>query len=375
MVVTKRKSNFLFLAAVATADTMRIAIQGSGVAAAACAQRLQAKHAVTVFESGRGPGGRMSTRRAREFQWDHGAQYFSPKSEPFARVVDDWVARRWCAAWTGAHCVWSVESGVSEDPKAASARYVGSPGMNAICKGLLEGEGIDTRYETRAVAKPRGGGSGGWILQHAKSGRALGEFDFLVCSDKTAAMQHRKDLDRTVLADFVRPASAVPSVPSLALMVAMQATHLRFDSLLLNEHPTFSWLARDSSKPGRSRADGVECWVAHASPDCAKRLLSGGGRPSAIREAVVHELVPPFQALVSELSDAVGPPPKVLLAQGHRWGAAFPTACLDSCGSGRSQFYLDEPNRFAACGDFFSPYPGRVEGGWISGTSLADALL
>jgi len=72
---------------------MRIAIQGSGVSAAAAAERLAKKHDVTVFEAGRGPGGRMSTRRAENYQWDHGAQYFTPKTEAFARAVDEWEER------------------------------------------------------------------------------------------------------------------------------------------------------------------------------------------------------------------------------------------------------------------------------------------
>ena len=35
----------------------------------------------------------MSTRRAESYQWDHGAQYFTPKTEAFARAVDEWQAR------------------------------------------------------------------------------------------------------------------------------------------------------------------------------------------------------------------------------------------------------------------------------------------
>ena len=129
------------------ARSMRIAIQGSGMAAASCAQRLSKAHEVTVFESGRGPGGRMSTRRAGAYQWDHGAQYFSPKTEQFARAVEEWRANGWCDVWDGDHCVWSAEAGVSPDPKASGVkRYVGTPGMNAICKGLLAG--IDARFET-----------------------------------------------------------------------------------------------------------------------------------------------------------------------------------------------------------------------------------
>jgi len=325
----------------------------------------------------------MSTRRSDGYQWDHGAQYFSPKTDAFSVAVSEWVEQGWCDAWAGEHCVWSSEGGVSPDPKAAAAlRYVGTPGMNAICRGLLDG--VEARYETRAVAMRRGGGGGadrGWVLEHAKSGSALGEYDFLICTDKTAAAQHRKDLDRELLDDFVQPASAVPSVPSLALMVAVEQTRCGFDSLLLEGHPTFSWLARDSSKPGRRQGGGMECWVAHASPDCAKRLLKssrrrGGGGPRGVREAVVRELVPPLQRLLSELSDAVGAaPPEVLVAEGHRWGAAFPASSFAAAGSGEGRFYLDERNAFAACGDYFSPFPGRVEGAWISGTLLADALL
>ena len=89
----------------------------------------------------------MSTRRAGAYQWDHGAQYFSPKTEEFARAVDEWCANGWCDVWDGDHCVWSAEAGVSPDPKASGVkRYVGTPGMNAICKGLLAG--IDARFET-----------------------------------------------------------------------------------------------------------------------------------------------------------------------------------------------------------------------------------
>ena len=44
---------------------------------------------------------------------------------------------------------------------------------------------------------------------------------------------------------------------------------------------------------------------------------------------------------------------EVLLAQGHRWGAAFPVAPLD----GGDQFYLDREGAFAACGCVPHPNP------------------
>lgn len=362
---------FVMAGWVGTTHCLRIAIQGSGMAAAAAAERLCTKHQVTVFEAGRGPGGRMSTRRAEAYQWDHGAQYFTPKTETFANAVDGWCARGLSEIWGGHHCVWTATGGVSADPKAAVAkRYVGSPGMNDICRGMLEG--VETIYETRAVAKRRTDGMG-WTLEHGKSGAALGEFDLLICSDKTAATHHRSDLDKGLLGGFVKPASSVRSARSLALMLATKETKLEFTSLLLEEHPAFSWIARDDSKPGRQRTDGAECWVAHASPAFTNRFLDTqkGQYANAIRANVVRDLVPQFAALVSDLNGGFAP--EVVLAQGHRWGAAFPTTSFDP--SVGRQFYLDADAGFAACGDYFTPFPGRVEGAWISGSSLADTLL
>jgi predicted NAD/FAD-dependent oxidoreductase len=316
---------------------------------------------------------------------------------------------------------------VEFDPKATRRRFVGSPGMNAVSKGLLSG--VATRFQTRARARRQraeAGGTGGWALENAKTGQHLGIFDFLICSDKTAAAQHRADLHSS-LGGFIKLANRIQSVPSLALMVATTQTNLLLPqasgndcgndsraggtmaSLRLDGHPHFSWLARDDSKPDRQRTDGHECFVAHATPGFVKGLREtlnqpqkqgslsprsrgrgrgkGGGRvsPGAFRAAVVESLVPPFEALLSELSAPGTPPPSVVMAQGHRWGAAFPTASLlDDCSppataapSSRpaGPFYLDCENGFAACGDYFSAFPGRVEGGWHSGSALASALL
>ncbi|KAJ1618739.1 hypothetical protein T492DRAFT_849095 [Pavlovales sp. CCMP2436] len=194
---------------------------------------------------------------------------------------------------------------------------------------------------------------------HSKSGESLGTFDFHVSSDKTSALRYRNDLDQELLRDFVKPASFSPSAPSLALMVASDPAHLGFASLLLEGHPEFSWMARDDTKPGRERSDGAECWIAHASPAFAKRLLDsykkGGGSTAssnAIRAAIVRDLVPSFVALVGTLGGAAHL--NVHMAQGHRWGAAFPVASFPGS---PSNFYLDPENAFAACGDYYTAFP------------------
>ena len=65
---------------------MNIAVVGAGVAGAFCSKALKKMGvAVTVFEAGRGPGGRMARRKEGQHQFDHGAQFFYAESETFVR--------------------------------------------------------------------------------------------------------------------------------------------------------------------------------------------------------------------------------------------------------------------------------------------------
>ena len=71
----------------------RVAVIGAGISGLMCARTLL-DHGidVTVFEKGRGVGGRMATRRTDDgLQFDHGAQYFTVRDERFERYVDSWL--------------------------------------------------------------------------------------------------------------------------------------------------------------------------------------------------------------------------------------------------------------------------------------------
>ena len=67
---------------------MKTAIIGAGMAGLSCARALiAAGQNVDLFDKGRGPGGRMSTRRMEtpigEIRWDHGAQFFTARDDRF----------------------------------------------------------------------------------------------------------------------------------------------------------------------------------------------------------------------------------------------------------------------------------------------------
>jgi predicted NAD/FAD-dependent oxidoreductase len=101
----------------------RVAVIGAGFAGLACARRLvQAGVQPVLFDKERGIGGRVSTRRADELQFDHFAQYVTATAvhrwryarvtaslgQPFLRDAGGslYLGGDWCigpsveAAWT-----------------------------------------------------------------------------------------------------------------------------------------------------------------------------------------------------------------------------------------------------------------------------------
>ena len=123
---------------------MNVVVVGAGLSGLMAAQSLQSQgHDVVVVDKGRSVGGRLATRRIGTATLDHGAQFFTVRSEAFATHVEEWqrqgVVREWCKgfATTDGH-----------------SRFVGVGGMNAIAKHLATT--LDVRCNTLAFAIERG---------------------------------------------------------------------------------------------------------------------------------------------------------------------------------------------------------------------------
>ena len=60
-----------------------VAVIGAGITGVTLANLLQKKVNLTVFEKSRGVGGRIASRRAEPYQFNHGAQYFKVENKEF----------------------------------------------------------------------------------------------------------------------------------------------------------------------------------------------------------------------------------------------------------------------------------------------------
>ena len=190
---------------------MKIAVVGAGVAGAFCSNALKKMGiSVTVFEAGRGPGGRMARRKEGEFQFDHGAQFFLAEREAFQRfffsrhtrfisemnnrfyifsqvqeMKSKEVVKEWIGTFGELNLATANPSFLADSSQ--KLRYVGTPSQSAICRHQLQG--IDTRYSTAVRSTERHGGQ--WhLFGAAATGELpppLGSFDALVLADRLCA--------------------------------------------------------------------------------------------------------------------------------------------------------------------------------------------
>ena len=154
----------------------RIAVIGAGIAGLSLARELADRFEVVVFEKSRGFGGRMATRNAGQWQFDHGAQFFTAKSAEFGEFLQPFIEAGQVARWDAEFVEFDRELIASRRSWAEGpAHFVAVPGMNALGKRLAAG--LDVRRETRIGGlRPN---RGGWLLLDA-SGQCRGEFDWVI---------------------------------------------------------------------------------------------------------------------------------------------------------------------------------------------------
>eukprot|EP00820_Chromera_velia_P023051 Cvel_31579.t1-p1 / transcript=Cvel_31579.t1 / gene=Cvel_31579 / organism=Chromera_velia_CCMP2878 / gene_product=hypothetical protein / transcript_product=hypothetical protein / location=Cvel_scaffold4731:6989-7913(+) / protein_length=283 / sequence_SO=supercontig / SO=protein_coding / is_pseudo=false len=134
----------------------RVAVIGCGIAGAVAASELSKRGVeVTVFEMGRGPGGRSATRLQQDGRlFDHGAPFFavsetetangseetaSRMSKEFEHIVEDWVKDGVVALWQARHGTFK-NGGFC--PQEGNKVYCGVGGMHMLGRHLSSREGI-----------------------------------------------------------------------------------------------------------------------------------------------------------------------------------------------------------------------------------------
>jgi renalase len=324
----------------------KIAIIGAGIAGLACARVLVAQgFDVHVFDKGRGPGGRMSTRRVTtdlgEVGFDHGAQYFTARDPDFVAEVARLSDLNAIALWTGV--LVKLHKDGKNSPLAQEDIYVGIPGMNAVVRAL--GDGITISWATRVQTINQMGRS--WQLTSEKN-EDLGIFDRIVCA---VPAEQVAPLLATITPDFAEQAKAISSLPCWAgMFVFDRPIAIPFDAMRVEGQPIVDFIAMNHSKP--DRAD-VPSYVVHARADWSQDHLEDAP------ELVAQHLEQVLRSYSYNI-------PTLVFATAHRWRYARVEAA-----HGVGHFW-DKVQGVGVCGDWLSG--PRVESAWLSGHHLGNAI-
>ncbi|UUO06417.1 FAD-dependent oxidoreductase [Blastopirellula sp. J2-11] len=321
---------------------MKVAIIGAGMSGLICARELSSQHDVHLFDKARAPAGRMSTRRAEDLRFDHGAQYFTARDPRFQQQVDAWIDAGVVAPWMGT--IGVLQCGEVSTPKTHPVRYVGVPAMNAPAKWLAAGLNIQLSQRVQTVA--RSGST--WSLT-CERGETFSPFDALV---STVPPAQAADLLRDAAPIYAAQVEQVTLNPCWATLVQFeQRLALPLDGAFVHDSP-LSWIARNSSKPQRD--DSRDCWVLHASQSWSLRHLEQSPKE------IAPQMLAAFAA-ATRLSF-----PRVAYQTAHRWRYSIPPEPL-SIGC-----LADGEIRLAIGGDWCQQ--AKVEGAYLSGLSLAESV-
>jgi renalase len=307
---------------------MKIAIIGAGIAGLSCGERLSAAgYGVTVFDKGRGAGGRMATRRvpmpSGEVAFDHGAQYFTVRDALFLTAVKRWQRSGVVAPW----------------PSAGEDAWVGTPGMNAVVKALSRP--LVVHWNSRVDALRHVGRS--WFLDSVSDV----PFDAVIVAtpaEQAAPLLVAHDPAMAAIAQDC------PSAPCWTAMVAF-AERIAITGDIIREAGIIGWAARNGSKPGRS---GIEAWVIQATADWSRNHIEDD------ETRVVDALL---ASLAAEATEAL---PAPVIRIGHRWRYARVRAAQHGA-------LWNEATRIGAVGDWL--LAPRIESAWLSGRMLADRII
>jgi renalase len=112
-----------------------VLVVGAGLAGLVAANKVQqGGKTVTVVDKGRSTGGRLATRRIGNGIADHGAQFFTARTDVFQQQIDQWVKDDLVYIWGYG---WS-DGSLKRTMADGHPRYVAKGGMNRLAKALTE---------------------------------------------------------------------------------------------------------------------------------------------------------------------------------------------------------------------------------------------
>jgi renalase len=323
-----------------------VLIVGAGLSGLMAANSLSGHRLrITVVDKGRSVGGRLATRRIGPGKADHGAQFFTVRSQDFERLIYDWLKTGLVFRWSTG---WSNGSLDLKGKTDGYPRFAVKDGMNMLAKHLSTGLDIHTNVQLTKID------SAG---------------DYWVAVDEAGSQYHSRAI---ILTPPVPQSLALLDAGSFELMPDDRTTLSRISyspcvaglfwvdgpvnlpepGAIQRPESPISWIADNQRKGISPEAPLI---TVHAGPEYSNHLWDQSSEDS-------------LQALTAGLAPFMETHTRILEAQLKKWRYSLPVTLHPE----RSLTASYRPPLIFAGDAFGEP---RVEGAALSGLAAAKRLL
>jgi predicted NAD/FAD-dependent oxidoreductase len=319
-----------------------IAIVGAGLSGLTAAYFLKNIANITVFEKSRGVSGRMSTRRAGPYSFDHGAQYFTVREPIFQNFIEKLKTHKLIERWNARYVEIDRYTLKNEQKWGiAEPRYIGVPGMNSIAKFLVNGVNIKLKTMINQINYNKY-----WRLKDS-NGNIYDNFDYVVLAIPSVQSIELLPIDFK----YFSLVNSIEMEPCFALMLGLEEKHVFPYDCARIYNSDISWLSIDNSKPVRSTSNSS--LIVHSTSKYAQKCLYNDSD-----EIITHLIELASKILKYDFKN-------INYKSLHKWMYAN-----NIYRKLTNPIFFDGNYNLALCGDWC--LGGRVEGAFMSGYYIAQ---
>ena len=314
---------------------------GSGISGATIANLLNKKHTVDLYDKARGLGGRSSFKRLDKIRgFDHGTQYFSPKTPEFKKFTKKLIEKKILKIWEGNHKFLSDKK--KENKK--HVKVIGRKGNNDISKYLLK----NVRCYFQSELKKINFQSRKWNLIFNDG--EIRNYENLIL---TCPFPQLKKLSKTYIKNsFIK--EKVKMDANITILIEIKKTNLGYSSFLFNDR-ILGWAGYENSKKRfKSKSD---LWTLQSTFNWANKKIN---QNKVLKKTNAKILIDKFFKLTGIKRT------KVLFSLNHGWKYSSNSKPL------KLKSYWNSRLNLGVCADWFNG--PRLESGWISANDLCKKI-
>ena len=310
---------------------------GSGISGATIANLLNKKFQVNLFDKGRGPGGRASFKRIKgQIGFDHGTQYFSPKTIEFKKFTNRLIKTKILKKWSGNHIF--LNSKKKENKK--HIKIIGKKANNDICKFLLKKVKCFYQSEVKKIYYK----NKLWFLLFTDGKIRTYKGVILTCPFPQLKKLSEKFINNT----FIKRKLKMDA--NITVMIAIKKNKKSPSSFLFDD-PVLGWAGNENTKKRfKSKHD---LWTLQSTFKWANKNIDKNKKNLKKNSKI---LIDKFFKLTKIKKT------KVIYSINHGWKYSSNSKPL------KIRSYWDPQKKIGVCADWF--IGPRLESGWISAHDL-----